>query len=67
MQNLNNEEKLTSDTIDDIPLYFDFSDMVIEGQHINIPEDWSTQNYNYNEDQEVLIFPSSPYENLDFF
>ena len=66
-QNLNNEEKLTSDTIDDIPLYFDFSDMVIEGQHINIPEDWSTQNYNYNEDQEVLIFPSSPYENLDFF
>lgn len=66
-QNLNNDEQMTSDTLDDTQLFPDFSDMIITGQHIEIPQDWCPQDYCFSEDQEVLFFPSSPYENLDFF
>ena len=63
-QILSNEEKLTSDSADDTQIYPDFADMVITGQHIKFPFDWCPQDLNFDEDQEILIFPMSPFENL---
>ena len=65
-QNLNSDEQMTTDTVDDTQLFPDFSDMVITGHHINLPNDWYPQDY-FCEDQEVLFFPISPYESLEYF
>ena len=65
-QNLNFDERMTSDTVDDAHMFPDFSDMIITGQQIDLPPDWCPTDY-FCEDQEVLFFPSSPYENLEYF
>ncbi|OMJ77968.1 hypothetical protein SteCoe_22322 [Stentor coeruleus] len=66
-QNLINEEKLTSDSIEDTPIFPDFSDMIITGQHIKMPQDWAYQDLSFDMEQEVLIYPISPYDNSQFY
>jgi Myb-like DNA-binding domain len=60
-QNFINEEKLTSDSLDDIQILPDFSDMIVTGHHIKLPLDWYTLDTNFEDEQEILMYPMSPY------
>jgi hypothetical protein len=48
-------------------IFPDFSDMVITGHGIRVPQDWIFTDFPYEDDQEVLVFPLSPYENSQVF
>ena len=57
-------EELTDHCDEDI--FPDFSDMVITGHGIKVPQDWIFTDFPYDDDQEVLVFPMSPYESSIF-
>jgi hypothetical protein len=40
---------------------------MITGHNIKFPADWCPQDLNFDEDQEILLFPMSPFESLDLF
>lgn len=61
-----NDEKLTSDSLDNEDLFPDFSDMIIMGQGIRVPQDWVMTDFPFDEDQEVLIYPMSPFDSQLF-
>ena len=58
------EENFTPDTVDD-QIFPDLSDMIITGQHLDMPQDWYHTDLHFYEDQEILIFSMSPFENFD--
>ena len=41
--------------------------MIITGQHINVPQDWCQPDMNFDEDQEILIIPMSPFDSLQYY
>ncbi len=48
-------------------IFPDFSDMVITGHGIKVPQDWIFTDFPYDDDQEIFVFPLSPYENSQLF
>lgn len=63
----NGHSDFPSDSEENSELFPDFSDMMITGQHINVPEDWTQLDYPFDDYPEVLIFPMSPNEYSSFF
>ena len=58
----NEDENISAESVEDSQVFPDFSDMIITGQHISLPQDWCPLDFSFDEDQEILIFPMSPYE-----
>ena len=61
-QNSYPDQNFTMEPAEEPQFFPDFSDMIITGQHINMPQDWGHMDFFFDENPEVLIFPMSPYE-----
>jgi hypothetical protein len=65
-QKINNEEKMTSDSVDETQNLLDFSDMIITGQQIKMPPEWYPVDFGLGGEQEIVIYPMSPFESAYF-